>query len=444
MIRTLGEMLESLRQAEAKRLDAVDIKHAPTIGAMYEGLTHEVLARAVPPGLDLKIVSGFAIDGKGGTTGQLDCMLVRGEGTPVPYLTGMYQWHVQDVLAVFEVKKNLFGVGMGEAYDQLKSVAEIGSSWLQGASGPAQFSLAPSMRAYAECTGEVAPAPAEWSSMDPAKHLILHTIMIDQITPVRIMLGYFGYSTEGGLRRGFLDLIEKNLKVSGYAPSTLPNLIVVNDVSLVKLSGHPYHYPVMSDAYWPILASSHVNPTVLILEAIWTRLSYMHPISGLFGEDLEIERLSPFLEAKPVLAEAAHEKPGWIYRKIPMTAKQLAQGADHTEWQPVELDDVQFAVVERLCSEDVSITDPELLAYLETQGRERDVFFQSLINTTLVARDGERLVLTTRECAIFLLPDGRTVAGENNTGRLTRWLERYMKRRSECVSIGDATVGPTK
>src|SRR5687767_11023058 len=142
MIKTLGEMLEQLRQAEAKRLDAVDIKHAPTIGAMYEGLTHDILDRAIPPGLDLRVVSGFAVDGKGGTTGQLDCMLVRGEGTPVPFVSGMYQWHIQDVLAVLEVKKELFGSELGDAYDQLKSVTAISSSWLKSASGPAKFSLA--------------------------------------------------------------------------------------------------------------------------------------------------------------------------------------------------------------------------------------------------------------------------------------------------------------
>src|ERR1019366_5237784 len=107
----------------------------------------DIFERAIHAGLDLRVVSGFAVDGKGGTTGQLDYMLVRGAGTPVPYVTGVHQWHVEDVLAVFEVKKNLFGVDLGDAYDQLKSVTHISSSWLQGASGPAKFSLGASLRA---------------------------------------------------------------------------------------------------------------------------------------------------------------------------------------------------------------------------------------------------------------------------------------------------------
>lgn len=439
MIKTFGDMLESLRQAEAKRLDAVAIKHAPTIGAMYEGLTADILGRAVPPGLDLKIVSGFAIDGKGGTTGQLDCMLVRGDGSPVPYVAGMYQWHVQNVLAVFEVKKNLFGGDLGEAFDQLKSVTAISSSWVQGASGPAKFSLAASMRAYAECTGDIAPAPDDWATMDPAKHLIMHTIMIDQIAPVRIMLGYFGYSTESGLRRGFSDLLEKNLQTLGFGPPTLPNLMIANGVSLVKLSGHPYHHSLLKDGYWPILASTHVNPTQLILEAIWTRISYQHQVSELFGEDLEVERLSPFIEALPMIATTPGGKSGWMYRAIPMTARQLADGPDHAEWQPVELDDEQFVVIDRLCREDVFMTEPDLLTYLANAGRQPNSFFQSLVDTNLVAREGSRLVLTTTECVTVILPDGRSIAAENNTGRLTRWLDRYMERRADAATGADVT-----
>lgn len=43
---------------------------------MYEGLTADIRDRAIPPGLDIRIVSGSAIDDKGTTTGQLDRMPV--------------------------------------------------------------------------------------------------------------------------------------------------------------------------------------------------------------------------------------------------------------------------------------------------------------------------------------------------------------------------------
>lgn len=196
MIKTVGEMLEALRQAEAAKLDASDIRHAPTIGSMYEGLTRSLLERAVPASMDLRIVSGFLVDGRGGTSGQLDCMLVSGEGRAVPYVDGVYQWHVRDVLAVFEVKKNLFGGDLSDAHGQLLNVVNTYSSWVQNAHEATAVNVRASMRAYAECVGTVLPAPDDWETMDRAKHLIWHTISMDQLAPVRIVLGYGGYSMQ--------------------------------------------------------------------------------------------------------------------------------------------------------------------------------------------------------------------------------------------------------
>src|SRR5579863_5493450 len=107
MITNLADLLGELARAEAEKLGKNDIKHPTLIGGMYEGLTRELLVRSVPDGLDLQVVGGLVVDGRGGTSGQIDCMLVHGTGTPVPYSPGTYKWHVKDVLAVFEVKKNL-------------------------------------------------------------------------------------------------------------------------------------------------------------------------------------------------------------------------------------------------------------------------------------------------------------------------------------------------
>jgi hypothetical protein len=306
----------------------------------------------------------------------------------------------------------------------------------------AGLSFDASVRAYADCTGEIAPPADAWSTMEPARHLIFRTIVFDQIAPVGIMLGYFGYSTESGLRRGFSNLLAQNLRVHGFDPPTLPNLIVADGATLVKLSGHPYHHPLKADGYWPILASSHINPTLLILEAIWTRISYLRPIPELFGEYLELERLSSFLEARPVISEEPEAARGWMYRETPMTAKQLADGPDHFDWTPIELDDEQNAVLNRLCKEDVFTTDPDLLDFLAASGRDSESFFRSLIKTKLVAMDGVRLALTTVQCTIVILPDGRVVAGENSTGRLERWVQRFMERWRKPSSDGNGADLP--
>ncbi|KXF91841.1 DUF6602 domain-containing protein [Phaeobacter inhibens] len=123
---------------------------------MYEGLTADILGRTIPPGLDLKVVSGFAEDHDGKLSNQIDCMLVRGEGTPVPY-TSNYKWHIKDVIAVIEVKKNLFSKGLDESYHQLREILETHSSWIQNAKEGGAYNINPSRRAFSEITGEVVP-----------------------------------------------------------------------------------------------------------------------------------------------------------------------------------------------------------------------------------------------------------------------------------------------
>ncbi|WP_373272530.1 DUF6602 domain-containing protein, partial [Vibrio parahaemolyticus] len=69
---------------------------------MYEALTEHVVDRMLPPNLELKMVGGFIYDDKGYRSGEIDRMLVRGEGKQLGF-TGKYEYHVKDVLVIFEV-----------------------------------------------------------------------------------------------------------------------------------------------------------------------------------------------------------------------------------------------------------------------------------------------------------------------------------------------------
>ncbi len=432
MIKNVGEMLEALRQTEAAKLGEYGIRHAPTIGAMYEGLTRSLLNRTFPASMALQVVSGFIVDDHGASSGQIDCMLVRGKGKPVPYVPGVYQWHVRDVMAAFEVKKNLFGSDLADAHDQLLRVAKVYSAWVQRAEGADTFHLGPSLRAFSECTGRVLPSNDPESKLEPAERLIWHTIMTDQISPIRIVLGYGGYSTEYELRRGFLRFLGANLNRLGFGAPSLPNLFVGKGASLIKMSGHPYHAARDANGWWPLVTSTRHNPTQLILELLWTRISHHHSIAPWFGEDLEVERLSPLIDAKPQERSPGSMEWGWQYRGLQLKPEQLADTPSTVPWQPVELDLNRYIVVDMLCREEsMSATDTRVLGLAAEAGHEPENFLSSLVETTLVARDGDRIVLTTVECKTVMLPDGRLIAADDNTGRLTRWLERYMSDREE-------------
>ncbi|TDD58012.1 hypothetical protein E1263_20870 [Kribbella antibiotica] len=87
MLTTVAELLPELMLKERAVLNTSPVEHRPTIGSMYEGLSLDILGRAIPDGLDLNLVTSFAVDDDGNMSGQLDRMLVRGADIPVPYTT---------------------------------------------------------------------------------------------------------------------------------------------------------------------------------------------------------------------------------------------------------------------------------------------------------------------------------------------------------------------
>lgn len=433
MIHDIANLLHSFAEKEVIALEEAGIRHAPTIGEMYEGLTADILDRTIPPGLDLKVVSGFAHDHEGKLSNQIDCMLVRGEGTPVPY-TSKFKWHIKDVIAVIEVKKDLFSKGLDEAYHQLREVLETHSSWIQNDKGGGKYDVTPSRRAFSEITGTVAPPYEQLSSLSPDIEHIFHAVVGDQFAPIRIAFGYGGFNSEYGLRKGFVKFLEDKTFQHGYGPQAFPQQIVAGGASIVKFSGHPYR-AAMNDDKMLLMASSAANPLLIMLELIWTRLSYIKPMPELFGEDLQVEGCSPLLWAK--LAEHPQNpgQYGWMFTADNYSKKALEESPTFTDWEPNELTQEQFVVLNELCAnETIDLSDPELREFITDAGLEFDAFVDSLIETRLVARNGEALELTTVECACVMLPDGRYVAADNNTGRLSRWVDRFMQQRKNCTT----------
>jgi len=428
MIKSVAEFLEELSERESKKLAEYDIKHTVTIGSMYEGLTKHVLEHALPESLGLQIVDGFVHDGSGNDSGQIDCMLVIGEGEPIPYVPSSFRWHVKDVVAVFEVKKSLYGGDLSDAFDHLNTVAARYSNYIQNTPDTTSVNLDASLRNYAQVTGKIAPHPDDWIKMPKDLHMILHSIMIDQLMPARIIFGYGGYQTEESLRKGFLDFISGKILTHGYGVPSIPNIIIANGNSIVKANGHPWCSPIYEDGFWPILGSRNSNAIELMLEIIWTKLSYIKTMPELFGEDLELEVFNSLLLARPQLDPDNALRWGWVYHSLEASQKELDRSAKVSDWNPVFLTPSQNTILFQICQgEKIKITDRDFIEYLSKQGESVSDFTEALIGTNLVALDGNLLQLTTFDCTMAILPDGRFVAGENNTGRLDRWIKNFIE-----------------
>jgi hypothetical protein len=421
MISKVSDILNGFLDEEKRKLDQFALNHAPTIGSMYEGLTTELLNKAIPPQLGLGIESGVIFDDTGTMTGQIDCMLVKGSGLPIPY-TGMFKWHIKDVIAVFEVKKNLYAAELKDSFSHLKEVLNSYSRYVEKGPTKETFNISSVLDIFAKITSIVPPKRKEIESLGFSLEMLYHTLVMEHLSPIRIVLGYHGYKSEAALRKCLIDFLSENgERARGFGVGSFPQLIISDRYSLIKLNGEPYSVPLQDDE-WIFYASARSNPVLLILEFIWTRLSRLYKIGGLWGEDLELESFVPLLKGKAVQAS---DMAGWAYHYDVYDEDQLRNFETSYEWEPTFLNTKQFTIINRLCmGRKENIRDPELISYIEEGGESFDVFLKSLLDTQLVGLRGEDLELITEECQCAILPDGRFVAAENNTGRFTRWCEK--------------------
>jgi len=423
MITSILDILNGFISEEKRKLDLFELNHAPTIGLMYEGLTTELLNRSIPIQLNLRIESGFIFDDKGTMTGQIDCMIVKGSGIPIPY-TNLHKWHIKDVIAVFEVKKNLYSKELNDSFHHLREVLKSYSKYIEEGNSDETFDISSALATFSKITSIVPPEQEEIETLGFSLEMLYHTLVMEHLSPIRIVLGYHGFKSEAALRKSFIDFLNENMEnARGFGASSFPQLFFSDRFSLIKLNGEPYSAPLQDDE-WIFYASSRSNPVLLILELIWTRLSKHYNIGGLWGEDLELESFVPLLRGKAV---QDNDKAGWAYHYDVYDDNELRDLGTSSEWEPTYLNEKQFTIITMLCcGEKKNIRDPKLKSYVEEDGESFDDFVESLLKTRLVGLRGDDLELITEKCQCAILPDGRFVAADNNTGRFTRWCQKYI------------------
>ncbi|HHQ4786466.1 hypothetical protein OR620_06945 [Aeromonas hydrophila] len=419
MIKKIADILRGFMNEEASKLAKYNLKHAPTIGTMYEGLSAEILNKAIPPELNLQVVDGFITDGKDYLSGQIDCMLVRGAGENVPY-TDSFKWHVKDVLAVFEVKKNLYSKELIDSFYKLRQATESYSEYLFNGTEERNktIDLEPSYRKFSQLTGIAAPKYHDREQLSLENQLIYTTIFMEQLTPLKIVIGYDGFSSEYGLREGLVKFIEEKGVGHGYGVPAFPNLIICGEHSLIKATGHPYIAP-MRDGYWDFMLSSKYNPILLMLELIWTKLSLEFDIKFHWGDGLEEEVLNEFLRAKAVFNGA---QGGWMLKYDEISKETLDARKSTIEWQPVEVSLPAFTIFQRLCYEDVSISAPNFIEFAIKECSSVTNLVDELLSTNCVALDGNNITLITERLGTIITPDGKYMVAEDNSGQLTAWV----------------------
>ncbi|HBL65078.1 MAG TPA: hypothetical protein DDZ58_03100, partial [Achromobacter sp.] len=236
----LAEIIKKIRDTEAEILSRSPVLHAPTIGAMYEGLTESLLSKFELKKFNIKVCSGFVTTG-GKTSGQMDCMVVIGDGEPVRH-TDLFCYPIDRVVAVIEVKKQMLGGEIDDSYTHLNEINDLTMKDLEERQrqGVLSFDTQRAAEEYFNIFGSWPPKFSEYKSLEPVRRAIYYTLVREHLTPLRIAFGYYGYKSQKHFRRGVANLLTGNAGVRGYGVLNMPSLIVSDGFSAVKSNGLPY------------------------------------------------------------------------------------------------------------------------------------------------------------------------------------------------------------
>jgi hypothetical protein len=423
MITTLAALLEALRTTEAEVLKKHDIKHGPTIGDMYEGLTREILSRAIPAELGLRVVEGFIEGLDGEKSNQGDVLLVRGDGRQIPY-TDKFIWPIQNVLAIFEVKKTLYSDSLKDAFTKMWKVSELHKAF-QVAGGYDGKDVSFGHKNFAKLTGFY-PKLSQVDNLPDPLPLIHYSMLSEQLAPIRIILGYEGFVDEAGLRKGIIRFLLENGAGANRGFLSLPSLVICRQASVIKSNGMPYYCPL--DDYrewWHTMASNSENPTRLLLEAIWTKISAETGLSLPMDDSLNQEKFAPFLRQKFV--EVAND--GVIQSGFACECFESDPASCSDEqpfWQPHDADLVEYVTLMRAGQSGfVTIDDPHFQQFAIDHGTTALEILTSLVRKRVLAWTDitQRIARPIENSfATVFTPDGKSIVSDQ-AGLLGLWIQ---------------------
>lgn len=415
MISDIAAMLESFIKKEKKILERYHIiNHPGMIGDMYEGMTKEVLRKAVLPNLDLRVVDGKILKHDQTLSKQMDCMLVFGEGEKIPY-TNSYVYNVSQVIATLEVKKNLFTKQIIEAFKNLNS---YGGRTLVYENIEEHEELmihhALSTIFYGKEIGKHA-----WE-YPPTEENTYYNIVADACSPLKIIFAYDGVKTEKELRSSVLKLVDQAIGQNGYEPSNFPDLIICNNNSVIKTNGIPFGIPFLIDETWPFYCSANKAPILIMIQMIWHRLYCRFGLSkDYFNAETFFNKIRFFLGAQFIQQSG---KAGCLIIDYPMEIRGRDLYAHKDD--PIEISNIEFKTLIRLMKgKQIDIdTDEILSSSLTKKYINKIVFVQQLHNKGLININGNAITLSIKNCILFKTEDGRYFAGNPEEQNLKRWL----------------------
>lgn len=418
-MKLISQILKKVSDSQKLILNTTKVEHGPTIGSMYEGLTKDILKNIDFTHPDLNVVSGFIKVGDN-LSGQIDCMVVIGAGEKIPF-TDNFIYPIDQVIAVFEVKKSLFSKDLADAYEHLNKVFELSKEHYkrQQDAGTLNFSTERAAYEFLNLFGEFPPHYSANTSLPFHQRTIYHSLVRDWLTPLRIAIGYNGFKSEKNLRNALIKFYDDKIYAPGYGIQNMPNLMISDGYSIIKMNGMPYQGGWDDTDGWIWLASSSANPILLIMELLFDRIELLLNVSPDRGTDLHQEGLIPLAVGMPTPSE--NSGAGWKYTMI--RGMPSSEEARDQEWAPLKITNTESKFLKLLYQiKSLHIKDVNLSKFLHENGIYDVLEFSSELRKV-------RVVLLVND--VFSICSGdwfvtkiglQIYCGNDSGGRFQQWI----------------------
>jgi hypothetical protein len=146
---------------------------------------------------------------------------------------------------------------------------------------------------------------------------------------------------------------------------------------------------------------------------------------SVFGEDLQVEEWNRLLDCRLVPDK------GWDYHA--WSAEVAAYGESSAkEWSPIFVDDQAYAIAAVLCKNKQFLNLDTLEGDAGLQQAAEVLRQTRIIGPAISNPRVMRIILQSPVCV--RLPDGRLAIGENNSGRMMRWLKKHFPDKAIALS----------
>ncbi|MFV8871264.1 DUF6602 domain-containing protein [Serratia fonticola] len=424
MLKRSSELMQAFIDYEIKVLADMPMPHMPTLGDGYEAITRDALMEdfALPPALNLQVVSGFVSIGGSMLKNQVDCMLVSGEGRKYGR-TNVFIYDVEQVLCVFEVKKTLTKAALSDAVEHLAVIRKAYSEYFEDKLEKESYipDIENARINFAQLTGRDGPKHYyEINDLPIEDRMLFYTLVQESLAPVSIIHGYNGYGTEAGLRTAFIDILEEKFSSGdrSYGVPSIPALITSNEYCLIKTSGVPF-VVLNVNSEWVTLVSTRFNSAEVILEIVWSKIANYFKCAMPWDDGIYMNNISPMLIAK---VGADSEKAGWIYKPVEFTEKQLIRD-DNLIWEPERISAVHLSMINLIAAYgELSLSESNISYFKDNHSVDLYQEMLSLSKTRLfmIAKDAIKPINSMT--IVLSLEDGTGyIASERD--RLDKWCE---------------------